>query len=145
MPLIHFRAEDEDEIPSVEVQEVGRKIAENHSMLIDLALELLFRDFRGESPSSGMWWHSALDRVHESLLEMPKSLGRLEVPRDLYSHLGSPSIIVQSDAYEYAHPCGILRFEASFEPEHGVGFLTDGETVIGIGDQEDVSPFVGAE
>ena len=140
-PLIYFRAEDESDFPSPEVAEVGKIIAENHRVLINSALKLLFRDFRGETGSSGMWWHGALDRVHESLLEIPENLGPLECSEDLYSHLGSPSIIVQPDAYRYDQPCGILRFEASFEREHGVGFLTDGERILGIGDQEDICPF----
>ena len=34
-----------------------------------------------------------------------------------------------------------LSFHAAFEPEHGVGILTDGEAILGTGYDYDVTPF----
>ena len=31
--------------------------------------------------------------------------------------------------------------EATFDPEHGIGLLTDGHQILGTGYQMDVSPF----
>jgi hypothetical protein len=34
-----------------------------------------------------------------------------------------------------------LSFHAAFEPEHGVGVLTDGDSIVGTGYDYDVTPF----
>jgi len=34
-----------------------------------------------------------------------------------------------------------LSFAAAFEEEHGVGILTDGKTIVGIGYTSNVTPF----
>ena len=38
-------------------------------------------------------------------------------------------------------PLAELSFAAAFEEEHGVGILTDGKAIIGIGYSSDVTPF----
>jgi hypothetical protein len=39
------------------------------------------------------------------------------------------------------HPLAELSFAAAFEEEHGVGILTDGKAIVGIGYSSDVKPF----
>lgn len=140
-PQIKFEANDENEVPSPEVAELGRKVAENHEMLIDQALELLLEDFRGTSSESGMWWHGNMDQVLESVADDPKAPDKLGAVEDLYHHLGQPGILVQESGYGYDAPCAIIGFEASFDPEHGLGFLTDGDRIIGIGYRSDAGAF----
>ena len=41
----------------------------------------------------------------------------------------------------YDKPIVELSFGAAFEEEHGVGILTDGAKIIGIGYSYDVTPF----
>lgn len=60
---------------------------------------------------------------------------------DLLLYLGAPSIYIQSSTYGYDQPCATIMFESTFEPEHGIGMLTDGNRILGIGYQMDVSPF----
>lgn len=138
---IQFEAEDETDIPNDEIVEVGRKVAENHESLIEQALVILLEDFRGTSRESGMWWHGGMDQVVESVADDPKAPDRLETTQDLYHHLGLPSIFVQSSGYGYDAPCAIIGFEASFDPERGVGFLTDGEQILGVGYRGDAGAF----
>jgi hypothetical protein len=41
----------------------------------------------------------------------------------------------------YEKPVVELSFHAAFEEEHGVGVLTDGNTILGTGYSVDVRPF----
>lgn len=41
----------------------------------------------------------------------------------------------------YDEPIVELSFSAPFEDEHGVGVMTDGQSVLGIGYSCDVTPF----
>lgn len=140
-PLIVFEVENQNKLPSDIAAEVGSKALTNYENLTRTALTMLFEDLTGVSRSSGMWWHGEFDEVIDSLKEIPSVPKKLESPEDLYAHLGSPTIVVSESGYGYTRPCAILGFEASFEHEHGIGFLTDGERILGIGYRQDAGAF----
>lgn len=141
--VLGIEAEDECEIPSEQVIEVARLTIKNHQYLLREGIKALFNDLIGKGPDSGMWWHSAIDHVREIVANRvdESTLAVLNKPEDLHALLGKPSIRVQEFGYGYDDPCSIISFEAVFEPEHGIGILTDGTQILGVGYEMDVSPF----
>jgi len=141
--VLGIEADDESEVPSEEVMEVARLTIKNHRYLIDEALKALFDDFVGDGPGSEMWWHSAIDHVREIVVSRAVATDSIQLnnPEDLHALLGKPSIRAQEYGYGYDKPCTTICFEAVFEPEHGIGILTNGSEVLGVGYQMDVSPF----
>ena len=138
-----IEADHEDEMPTAEMIAVARLTIQNHQSLIDQGTTALFDDIDGDGPNSGMWWHGDIDHVREIVASRfyRRPMNPLTGPADLRTLLGRPSIIVQQRGYGYDHPCAIIAFEALFEPEHGVGLLTDGRSILGTGYQVDVSPY----
>ena len=134
-----FEADGEEDTPSHEAVVVARHVVANNQWLLAEGVAALFADFSGGGPDSGMWWHSDLEHVREIIRS---ANGRpLNEPDDLQHLLGRPSILIQEFGYGYDRPCATICFEAVFEPEHGVGLLTDGKRILGTGYQMDVSPF----
>ena len=138
-----FDADDESDIPTVEETAVARRVVDRHEQLIEQGITALFEDMTGAGRNSGTWWHANISQVREivtSRIVDPDSVAISE-PCDLALAMGQPSILIQEFGYDYDDPCGVINFEAIFEPEHGVGFLTDGVQILGVGFQMDVSPF----
>jgi hypothetical protein len=52
-----------------------------------------------------------------------------------------PSLTIRESLYEHKKPIAELTFSAGFEPEHGVGILTDGNTILGTSYASDVLPY----
>lgn len=140
---ICIEAEDESDFPSEEIVAIARLTIKNHARLLRDGLHALLNDMLGNGPDSGMWWHSNIDQVIEIIEGQAKgpALTKLNHPDDLYSLLGKPSIRIQEFGYGYDRPCSVISFESAFEPEHGIGVLTDGSKVLGVGYEMDVSPF----
>jgi hypothetical protein len=138
-----IEADDEDEKPTAGMIAVARLAIKNHESLVDQGASALFDDIRGNGPDSGMWWHGAIEHVREIVASRfnREPMNLLTGPTDLRSLLGRPRIIVQQRGYKYDYPCAIVEFEALFEPEHGVGLLTDGRSILGTGYQMEVSPY----
>jgi len=131
-----------EDSPSEEQIQVTLDVVKNEARLSAGAKQALFDDICGIGPQSGMWWHNSLSEVNEDIAELgPSSLGPLSAPEDLENLLGSPSICIKPSHYGYDEPCALLWFSALFEPEHGVGVLTDGIKVSGTGYQMSVRPF----
>jgi hypothetical protein len=134
-----FEADDEGDFPSEAEIAVARQVIANHELLLAEGIQLLFNDLLGIGPDSGMWWRGGIGQVREIIanygsytFESLDDLGRL---------LGQPRIFIQEFGYGYDSPCAIINFEAVFEQEHGIGMLTDGKRILGIGYQTDASPF----
>lgn len=135
---IHIATYDESELPTGAVIRVACKTLTNIDQLLDDALAALFRDFAGEGPDSGMWWHDDMEHVLEILSGSSRLLASVQ---DLPDLLGAPSILIQESGYGYDAACAIMGFESPIDEEHGIGFITDGETILGTGYRSDVSPF----
>ncbi len=138
-----FEADDEEDIPTEEEIAVARLTINNHQNLLNEGIVALFNDILGKEPDSGMWWHLDIKHVREIIVArlVGSHANPLIKPEDLHMLMGQPSILVQESNCGYDQPCAIIRVEAIFEPEHGIGLLTDGNRILGTGYQMDVSPF----
>lgn len=86
-----------------------------------------------------MWWHNHLDEV----VGVVEDVG-LPAPAkadDLAALLLLQEIRIRRDVLDNEQPIAELSFAAAFEEEHGVGILTDGKNILGIGYSADVTPF----
>ena len=137
-----FEADEPDEFPSNEMANVASRIVDHHQRLIADGVRLFFDDICGHGPDSGMWWHDDLDHVNEIIAHEAKRLDQLE---DMFALLNGPSLFVQASGYGFDAACAIIGFESPIDFEHGVGWLTDGNRVLGTGYRSDVSPNEGNE
>lgn len=131
---IEFELDGENLVDSLpdRLVDLAVQIINNATQLVELGLQALFDDLYGRGSNSGMWWHGNLEMVCESL---GKTLAEnpIESPERLYGLLGNPSIYVQTSCYRYDAPCAEFGFASDIDPEHGVGIVTDGHKIIGIG------------
>lgn len=127
--------EEEDE-PSRDLVDLTIKTIENHQHLISTGIEALWHDFNGNGPESGMWWHGKLDHVRDKLQGKT-----LESSNDLFDLLKGPSIHVLKHSYGYERPCSTIGFGSDIDDEHGIGLLSNGTEIIGLGYADDPSPF----
>ncbi|MBC7806877.1 MAG: hypothetical protein H7145_12080 [Akkermansiaceae bacterium] len=130
-----FDAEDESDVPSETAVALAAAVLANHAMLVPLVTTALWDDFNGDGPDSGMWWNGDLESVSEDIEPAP------EGPDDLLKLMRLQRIVVRKKVYGYEKPVATLDFNAEFEDEHGVGILTDGQTILGAGYSADVSPY----
>src|SRR5687768_10119261 len=56
-----FEADDDDETPSPAAVALSKKVLANQKQLVSKVTEALWKDFTGEGPKSGMWWHGDLE------------------------------------------------------------------------------------
>ena len=140
-----FGAEDDADAPSEAEVAVARRVLADPAGLARTVAAALWDDFDGRGPGSGMWWQGDLAAVAEAMEgdEAPPPAG----PDDVARLLRLGSIVIRESDDRPGKPVADLAFWASFEEEHGVGVLTDGETVLGLGYQSDAEPFgrAGAE
>lgn len=128
---LEFTSDKEDDHPTEDCVSLVKLVLENQEDLAPKIVKALWDDFNGNKYKSGMWWHSNLEEVTE-YLDDP-----IESPETIYPNLLLDSI----NCYHYFEsekPIVELRFEASFEMEHGVGILTDGISILGVGYTHDV-------
>ena len=91
-----------------------------------------------------MWWHGVLsgEFVDQSLpIEHVENLRRLKAPDDLFRVLEAYAVSLDESVCGYEKPCALINFHSSVDEEHGVGFLTDGNRILGIGYSSDPSPY----
>lgn len=136
---LNFDADDEDDTPPDAAAAVAMQLLANQIDLAAKVVNALWDDFNGRGPQSGMWWRNRLDEVTEAA----EDLGLLgpTKPADLAPLLGLQGICIHRETDGYDQPVAELQFAAAFEEEHGVGVLTDGINVLGIGYISDVRPF----
>ena len=118
---------------------LAREIVANQSRLLDLSLNALLRDIRGVGPKSCSGWFGQRDFVRKLIpgADLTSDLTEL----NLCDALGIPSILIKNTVDKEPRLTATLAFHCIFEPEHGLGFLTDGEGILGIGSALDVEPF----
>ena len=131
--------EDEFCYPQAPAISLARKIIENHGRLLDVSLSALLRDICGDGPTSCSGWHGKFEFVRK-LSSGHDLIGELTV-LDLCDAIGMPEVLIK-DATDQSHKAiATMAFHCTFEPEHGLGFLTDGNEVLGIGSALDVELF----
>ncbi len=136
-----FEAADEHDIPSTEAIALANKVLENQKPLVATIAKALWSDFNGQGPKSGMWWHGGLDEVAEALSDTIDVDEPPESAKDLLKYLSVSRVTVRKKVDGAKGLVVEVSFHAGFEDEHGVGVLTDGERVIGIGYTSDVTAF----
>lgn len=132
-----FDADGEDDRPSAPTIALAERICSNQSVLVKKVIQALWDDFNGRGLSSGMWWHGDLEQVRDAMGpfdEPPESAN------DLLRLLEADAVIIRKPR-EHGQLLAEICFHAAFEPEHGVGILTDGEAILGTGYILDVEPF----
>lgn len=136
---LRFYADDEDDAPSEAAAAVATQVLAKQSDLAAKVVNALWDSFNGRGPGAGMWWHNHLGELAEAV--EGAGLPRPTQPADLRAVLGLQEVYVHREVEGYDRPVVELRFAAAFEDEHGVGILTDGTNVLGIGYIADVRPF----
>jgi len=141
-PLFELKLEAEpDELPSTGVIAVALKLVANQQKLVESMKESLWGDFHGREPNSGMWWHGNLDAVNEVLTaEFGKSM-QLQEQVEVLAIMVPTVVNVRKWVLGHDKPVAEIYFFAAFEQEHGVGILTDGDVVLGIGYSGEARPF----
>jgi hypothetical protein len=134
---LEFEADNEMDIPSATAIALATTVLENQADLVGEITRALWDDFNGRGPDSGMWWHGNLDEVVLNMGSEKRPSGA----DDLLPLLKVSQIGVRKQADGYPEPIVEISFHAEFEPEHGVGVLTDGHVVLGTGYHLDVMPF----
>jgi|SRR5436190_10383008 len=125
--------------PSAGAVEIALRVVANQAKLPSLVTFTLWEEFNGRGPKSDMWWHGDMDQVAENFGydDRPKPAG----PDDLLPAVRLTGLTMRESLYEYKKPIAELTFAALFEEEHGVGILSDGDTILGTGYVHDALPY----
>ena len=142
--LLTIEVDDEDELPTEEVINVVYRTLENHEKLLSRGIDDLFNDMLGKEPDTWMWWNDGLDDIREHQLKSevtPEKPYVLNKSKDLYKIMGNPGITFQKYSDKYDKPCSTIGFEAVFDKGNGIGFLTNGINLLGLGYRIDPPPY----
>jgi hypothetical protein len=144
-----LQCESEDEQPGEQMASLAATVLHNEGQLVPKVLEALWSDLNGRGPDSGMWWRGDLPNayrggnwasaVHDSLTgyELPVPTG----PEDLKKVLEPKDLTIRRHPSLPEQWIAEFNFHAGFDVEHGVGVLTDGKRILGIGYASDASLF----
>ncbi len=125
---IQFKAHEASDIPTDHAVSLALLVIKNQKILSDLVLKVLWDDLHGTGANTGMWWHGSFDEAFEDSKVIPDTC------KKLVHHLKFSSVVIHNTSDIDAEPVlAELAFYAEFEEEHGVGFLTDGKSILGIG------------
>jgi hypothetical protein len=122
--------------PSEDAARLVLRLVANDAKLAPLVTTTLWDEFNGRGHKSEMWWYGDMDQVAENFGydDRPSPTG----PSDLVPVMGFMGLAIRESLHEYNMPIAELTFSAVFEEEHGVGVLTDGDTILGTGYASDV-------
>jgi len=132
---------DSDAPPTRPQVTIAQRIIKNEGKLSEKIVQALSADLNGRGDDSGMWWHGDIESVLEILSHSAAKKVDLSAESAITQIVGSPSVWIRIMVDDYEKPCGVICFEAAFDTEHGLGILTDGIRVLGIGYQMSVDPF----
>ena len=137
---LSFETDDETEQPSRAAIAVAERVLANQAALVAKVAKALWDDFAGKGPDSGMYWHGDLDSLADGM-EFEETLKPPKKADDVPRLMQLTNISVAKPRRGQDKPLAELSFAEAFEDEHGVGILTDGRTILGIGYSSDLSPF----
>lgn len=134
-----FYADDGRDTPSDEAVGMARRLVADSAGMAAKVIAAVRDDFTGRGPGSGSCWQGELERVAEALEyeEVPPPAGAEDIGR----LLRLSEILVHKAEQRLDEAVIELSFQAAFEVEHGVGVLTDGERVLGLGYVLEAEPF----
>lgn len=139
-----FWARNERDVPSPATAALAARVVANQAELVVTIAGALWDDFNGRGPDYGNWWHGRLAEVAqvvgpERALRGPEDVPRLLRLDAVFVRRAEPGMP------GYDKPAAEVAFHAAFEEEHGIGVLTDGDAVLGIGHILDVVLFEAAK
>lgn len=137
----HFD-DSRSEEPGKKSIEIADRVIRNQHLLAKRILNAVWNDLNGRGPETGMWWHGDMATIHEQI-DSSYAMGEempLNVKEDLFSLMGGCSINIENSVYQYEKTCARICFDTAIDLEHGLGILSDGTRVLGVGYQ-DVSPY----
>jgi hypothetical protein len=125
--------------PSAAAVKLALRVIANQAELPALVTSALWEEFNGRGPKSEMWWHGDMGQVAENFGYADRPAPTR--PDDLPPVMRFTGLTIRESLYEYKKPIAELTFSAVFEEEHGVGILTDGNTILGTGYSCQASPY----
>lgn len=130
--------------PTGDSIQLANLIIANQHKLNALLLEAVWQDLNGLGPSSEMWWHGDWPTIREMIQSGWKRAlppPPLDAKEDLYLHMGNMRICINEGDGNYPPGCARFAFDSAIDPEHGVGVLSDGRKILGVGYSYDVCPY----
>jgi hypothetical protein len=132
-----FEVDRDGELPSPAAATLAVKVLANQNLFPTQLTEALWLDLTGDGPPSGMWWHGDLEQVADTIEEgTPPTQAT-----DMFKLIRPYQIRILKSVERHKSPIVEIKFRAAFEEEHGLGILTDGITILGLGYSADASPF----
>lgn len=145
---LSFNSEDEGDDrpaePSEHSIQLANLIIANQHALNDIVLDAVWQDLNGLGPRSIMWWHGDWRTIREMIQlgwKRKPPAPPIDSKDDLYLHMGNMRIYLDEDNGNYPRELALLAFDSAIDPEHGVGVLTDGRKILGVGYSSDVVPY----
>ncbi|WP_442506133.1 hypothetical protein SH528x_004961 [Novipirellula sp. SH528] len=137
---VRIKTDSDDEHPSRRAITIAKRIIKNHEKLVPKLKRALFDDINGIGPNSGMWWRGDAGSISDALSAISPGGKRREFADsdDLDLLLRTREIVIDDGSKK---PFATVGFYAVFDPGHGVGIVTDGNRVLGIGYEYDALPF----
>jgi hypothetical protein len=144
-----LKCDSEGEQPNEQMASLAVAIFDNESTLVPNVLRAIWSELNGQGPESGMWWNGDLPNAHRGgnwRSAVYDSLTELELPvptcaDDLKKVLEPRDLTIRRASYRSGPWVGEFNFHAGFDVEHGIGVLTDGSVILGIGYSSDASLF----
>ncbi|MCF6313626.1 MAG: hypothetical protein L3J39_14360 [Verrucomicrobiales bacterium] len=136
---IRIGYDPERDTPSDDMIAVAIKILDHQTNLLTKITQAIWDDFSGHGPESGMWWHNDLNEVKSQYEYMDDNPP--ETANDLFRRMSAEAIHIHKQVEGYDGAVAELEFRADYEEEHGLGVLTDGDVILGIGYAGDTMVF----
>lgn len=144
-----MQCDSEVDEPNEQMIALAVEFLNNESLIIASIVKAIWSELMGEGPYSGMWWHGDLafafrggdyasavqENLRDSQLPIPTC------PEDLKRILEPKNLTIRRDFAAPKPWIAELNFYSGFDVEHGVGVLTDGHEVLGIGYSSDANRF----
>jgi len=128
-----FASTDPKMPPSQEEIALAQKIIGGLETIGGLVSRALWDEFIGDRKSR-VWWGRNLMDVERMVADQAGVKIPLNEARDVLKALNLSEVVIRRETQVFAE----LSFYAAFEDEHGVGVLTDGERILGVGFENDV-------
>jgi hypothetical protein len=144
-----LQCESEEAEPNEAMASLAAKVLDNESRLVPKILEAVWADLNDRGPDSGMWWHGDLPNAYRGgnwASFAFDSLRGFDLPvptsaEDLLTILGPKDLTIRRDFSPPEPWIAEFNFDSGYDVEHGVGVLTDGSAILGIGYSSDASRF----